>query len=147
MIVSSVPCLSSQIFGWDSQRAGFFMATMGVRREEKSREPHPPHPYPTPIPYLTLPYPPSFLPCQIYSTVSCLCDVLRIHLFLPISLFIDTFTVLLSYLTSLTLNPNLTSSFYYYFFPSLASVSFYYHPPLLLYLSNYLFIPAVVLLK
>ena len=32
MIVSSVPCLSSQIFGWDSQRAGFFMATMGVRK-------------------------------------------------------------------------------------------------------------------
>ena len=30
MIVSSIPSLSSQIFGWDSQRAGFFMATMGV---------------------------------------------------------------------------------------------------------------------
>ena len=30
MIVSSIPCLSSEIFGWDSQRAGFFMATMGV---------------------------------------------------------------------------------------------------------------------
>ena len=30
MIVSSIPSLSSEIFGWDSQRAGFFMATMGV---------------------------------------------------------------------------------------------------------------------